>query len=85
VQVDIYGHANSTHVLGSKMVHGIGGSGDFLRNAYLSIVHFPSARSTPTDPTGAWQERQGFLFPPIGLRSNVMRPVELACCKTDND
>jgi hypothetical protein len=43
------------------MVHGIGGSGDFLRNAYLSIVHFPSARSTPTDPTGAWQERQGFF------------------------
>ena len=52
VEVDIYGHANSTHVLASRMINGIGGSGDFLRNAYISMVHFPSARSTPTDPTG---------------------------------
>lgn len=38
--------------MGSKVVHGIGGSGDFLRNAYLPIVHFPSTRSTAFDPTG---------------------------------
>ncbi|MBF0105931.1 MAG: acetyl-CoA hydrolase [Deltaproteobacteria bacterium] len=44
IEVDIYGHANSTHVDGSKIINGVGGSGDFLRNAYLSIVHTPSIR-----------------------------------------
>jgi acetyl-CoA hydrolase len=45
VEVDIYGHANSTHVDGSKIINGLGGSGDFLRNAYISIVHTPSIRT----------------------------------------
>jgi len=52
LEVDIYGHANSTLVNGSKMIHGIGGSGDFLRNAYLSILHTPSSRPSKTDKTG---------------------------------
>lgn len=52
IEIDIYGHANSTLVGGTKMIHGIGGSGDFLRNAYLSILHAPSARPTKTDPFG---------------------------------
>ena len=33
----IYGNVNSTHVLGTKMMNGIGGSGDFARNARLAI------------------------------------------------
>jgi len=37
IEVDIYGNANSTHISGVKMMNGIGGSGDFERNAYLSI------------------------------------------------
>lgn len=37
LEVDIYGNVNSTHVLGSKMMNGIGGSGDFARNSYLSV------------------------------------------------
>lgn len=44
IEVDIYGHANSTHVDGSKIINGLGGSGDFLRNAYISLVHTPSVR-----------------------------------------
>ncbi len=44
IEVDIYGHVNSTHVDGSKIVNGLGGSGDFFRNAYVSIVHTPSVR-----------------------------------------
>ncbi|QXE86359.1 acetyl-CoA hydrolase [Geomonas nitrogeniifigens] len=52
VEFDIYAHANSTLVGGTRMINGIGGSGDFLRNAYLSIMHTPSARPTKTDPTG---------------------------------
>lgn len=52
VEVDIYAHANSTNVLGSRMLNGLGGSGDFLRNAKLSIMHTPSARPSKIDPTG---------------------------------
>ena len=52
VEFDIYGHANSTLVGGTRMVNGIGGSGDFLRNAALSIMHTPSTRPSKTDPTG---------------------------------
>jgi acetyl-CoA hydrolase len=52
LEVDIYGHANSTNALGSRMLNGLGGSADFLRNAKLSIMHTPSSRPTKTDPTG---------------------------------
>lgn len=37
IEFDIYGNVNSTHLSGNKMMNGIGGSGDFARNAYLSI------------------------------------------------
>ncbi|MFL0506219.1 succinate CoA transferase [Ureibacillus sp. 179-F W5.1 NHS] len=37
LEVDIYGNVNSTHVGGTKMMNGIGGSGDFTRNSRLSI------------------------------------------------
>ncbi|HCY61592.1 MAG TPA: propionyl-CoA--succinate CoA transferase [Oxalobacteraceae bacterium] len=37
LEADIYGNVNSTHVMGSNMMNGIGGSGDFSRNAYLSV------------------------------------------------
>ncbi|KAK7038258.1 putative acetyl-CoA hydrolase [Favolaschia claudopus] len=52
LEVDIYAHANSTCALGSRMLNGLGGSADFLRNAKLSIMHTPSSRPTKTDPTG---------------------------------
>jgi acetyl-CoA hydrolase len=42
LEMDIFGHANSTHVCGSQVMNGIGGSGDFVRNAYLSILVAPS-------------------------------------------
>lgn len=42
LEVDIYGNANSTHISGVKMMNGIGGSGDFERNAYISIFTCPS-------------------------------------------
>ena len=37
LEADIYGNINSTHVQGTHMMNGIGGSGDFARNAYLSV------------------------------------------------
>ncbi|MFD4323743.1 acetyl-CoA hydrolase/transferase family protein [Nocardioides sp. NPDC058538] len=42
VEADIYGNVNSTHVAGSSIVNGIGGSGDFARNAYLNFFVSPS-------------------------------------------
>ncbi len=37
LEFDLYGNVNSTHVCGTQMMNGIGGSGDFARNARLSI------------------------------------------------
>ena len=37
IEVDLYGHVNSTKICGTKMMNGIGGSADFTNNAYLSI------------------------------------------------
>ena len=37
LEVDIYGNENSTHAGGTQMLNGIGGSGDYMRNGYLSI------------------------------------------------
>ena len=42
LEADIFGNVNSTHVLGTKMMNGIGGSCDFTRNAYISIFTTPS-------------------------------------------
>lgn len=42
LEVDIYGNANSTHVAGTQLMNGIGGSGDFVRNAYMSVMVCPS-------------------------------------------
>ena len=42
IEADIFGNINSTHIMGDKMMNGIGGSGDFTRNAYLSIFTCPS-------------------------------------------
>jgi propionyl-CoA:succinyl-CoA transferase len=42
IEVDIFGNVNSTHVMGRKLMNGIGGSGDFTRNAYLSVFTTPS-------------------------------------------
>jgi len=37
IEIDLYGHVNSTNIMGSRMMNGIGGSGDFTRNAYISF------------------------------------------------
>jgi len=42
LSVDLTGHVNSTHIRGSHLVNGIGGSGDFNRNAAVSVVALPS-------------------------------------------
>jgi succinate CoA transferase len=42
LEVDIYGHVNSTHVGGTALMNGVGGSGDFTRNSFVSIFMCPS-------------------------------------------
>ena len=42
IEADIYGNVNSTQVMGSRIQNGIGGSGDFARNAYISCFVTPS-------------------------------------------
>jgi acetyl-CoA hydrolase len=42
LEADVFGNVNSTHVLGDSIVNGLGGSGDFARNASLSIFTTPS-------------------------------------------
>lgn len=42
LEVDLYGNVNSSHVGGTHLMNGIGGSGDFNRNALISITALPS-------------------------------------------
>lgn len=42
IEADIYGNVNSTHIMGTKMMNGIGGSGDFTRNGFFSFYVSPS-------------------------------------------
>ncbi len=42
IEADIYGNVNSTHICGSQIQNGIGGSGDFARNAFVSMFLTPS-------------------------------------------
>ena len=42
IEADLYGNVNSTHIAGSAIMNGIGGSGDFARNSYLSVFMAPS-------------------------------------------
>ncbi|MQA35883.1 acetyl-CoA hydrolase/transferase family protein [Modestobacter roseus] len=42
IEADLYGNVNSTHLMGSRIQNGIGGSGDFARNAYVSFFVSPS-------------------------------------------
>ena len=42
IEADIYGNVNSTHVSGTRIMNGIGGSGDFTRNALVSSFVSPS-------------------------------------------
>lgn len=42
LEMDIFGNVNSTHVCGSKLMNGVGGSGDYARSAALTIFMCPS-------------------------------------------
>lgn len=42
IECDIYGNENSSHICGSKLMNGIGGSCDYERNGYISVFTTPS-------------------------------------------
>ncbi len=48
LEVDCFGNVNSTHVFGTSIMNGIGGSGDFARNGYISIFTLPSTAKNGT-------------------------------------
>jgi succinyl-CoA:acetate CoA-transferase len=48
IEADIYGNVNSSHLLGSRICNGIGGSGDFARNAYVAMFLTPSTARNGT-------------------------------------
>ena len=48
IEADMYGNVNSTHVMGSSIMNGIGGSGDFARNAFISMFMTPSTAKNGT-------------------------------------
>lgn len=37
LEIDIYGHVNSSHIGGTQLVNGVGGGGIYAANAYLSV------------------------------------------------
>lgn len=43
LEADIYGNVNSSHLYGMDILNGIGGSGEYTRNSYLSIFMTPSS------------------------------------------
>jgi len=51
IEADIYGNVNSTHIMGSSIMNGIGGSGDFARNGFMSIFMAPSTAQNGTIST----------------------------------
>lgn len=42
IECDLYGNENSSHICGSRLMNGIGGSCDYERNGYISIFTTPS-------------------------------------------
>ncbi len=51
LEIDLYGNVNSSHVYGMDILNGIGGSGEFTRNSYLSILMSPSVAKNGTIST----------------------------------
>src|SRR5690606_2723763 len=55
IQAELYGHVDPTPVAGSRLMNGIGGSGDFARNGYLSVFMAPSlAKGARSRPSCRW-------------------------------
>lgn len=48
IEADIYGNTNSSHIGGSRLMNGLGGSGDFGTNAGLSIYITPATAKKGT-------------------------------------
>lgn len=42
IEADIYGNVNASHVFGTDIMNGVGGSGEYTRNSYISIMMCPS-------------------------------------------
>ncbi len=47
LEVDLYSHVNSTHINGTHVVNGLGGSGDYNRSGLITVIALAS--TTPDD------------------------------------
>jgi len=45
LEVDLYSNVNSTHINGTRLMNGVGGSGDFNRHGFISVCALPSTVS----------------------------------------
>jgi len=46
LEVDLFGHVNSTHVDGNDAMNGVGGSADFNRHAAIAVLALPSTAAS---------------------------------------
>lgn len=42
IEVDVYGNVNASHIMGNRVVNGLGGGANFAQNSSLSIVLMPA-------------------------------------------
>ena len=68
IEADMYGAVNSTHVMGSRIQNGIGGSGDFARNAFISVFMSPST---------AKGGRISTIVPHVSHTDHIMQDVQV--------
>ena len=95
IECDIYGNANSTHISGVRMMNGIGGSGDFERNAYLRAASFPSSATRTTQSTTSTSSSRSKVWPTCAERApcsvhnsslrNALTRTTSNCCKTTSN
>jgi acetyl-CoA hydrolase len=93
LEADFFGNVNSTHVMGRNMMNGIGGSGDFTRNAFLSIFVCPSTAKkgviSTIVPLVSHQDHSEHSVQVIVTEQGVadlrgLSPAERARCVIDN-
>ena len=70
IECDIYGNVNSTRINGSRLMNGIGGSGDFARGGSLSVFF-----SVSTAKDGALSS----IVPMVSHVDHIPQDVDVIC------
>ncbi|MGN0940400.1 MAG: acetyl-CoA hydrolase/transferase family protein [Selenomonadaceae bacterium] len=70
IEADIYGNVNSTRINGSRLMNGIGGSGDFARGGFMSVFFTVS-----TAKDGALSS----IVPMVSHVDHIPQDVDVIC------